>query len=119
MATNKNVTPEAVIAPETASAPDTAPVLETTVDQKQVEKETAKAAAAIRSEERVDIYIERAQGNDEPNLFVSVNGCNFILPKGQTSNVPKSVAREIERSRRAQRKYDQTVDQQKNAAESK
>lgn len=113
MAINKNE------AQDTVSKAETGAAKEGSVDQKQVERETAKAAAAIRSEERVDIYIERAQGNDEQNLFVSVNGCNFILPKGQTSNVPVSVAREIERSRRAQRKYDQTVDQLKKAAESK
>lgn len=59
--------------------------------------ETKKATG-----ERVDIFIPRAIGNDEPNLFVSVNGMNFILPKGQTSSVPKFVAEEIERSREAE-----------------
>ena len=62
--------------------------------------ETKKTKDA--AEERVDIYIPRAAGNDEPNLFVSINGKNYILPKGQTSSVPKHVAEEIERSRRAE-----------------
>jgi hypothetical protein len=60
--------------------------------------ETNKKAA----DERVAVFIPRAIGNDEPNLFVSVNGMNFILPKGQTSSVPKFVAGEIERSREAE-----------------
>ena len=48
--------------------------------------------------------------NEEPNLFVSVNGYNCLLPKGKTSLVPKSVAAEIRRARKAQQKLDETVD---------
>lgn len=70
------------------------------------EAKKAKDAA----EERVDIYIPRAAGNDEPNLFVSINGKNYILPKGQTSSVPKHVAEEIERSRRAEAALFQKMD---------
>lgn len=62
------------------------------------------------AEERVDIYIPRAVGNDDPNLFVSINGKNFVLPKGQTSSVPKHVAEEIERSRRAEAALFQKMD---------
>jgi hypothetical protein len=43
---------------------------------------------------RVDIFIERGYANDEPNLLVSVNGKNFLLPKGKTSTVPAYVADE-------------------------
>lgn len=75
-------------------------------------KKTEKA-----SEERVDIYIERAIGNDEPNLFVSVNGVNYVLPKGKTSSVPKHVADEIERSRKAQRMLDENIDRLLKAAQ--
>lgn len=70
------------------------------------EAKKAKDAA----EERVDIYIPRAVGNDEPNLFVSINAKNYILPKGQTSSVPKHVAEEIERSRRAEAALFQKMD---------
>lgn len=75
-------------------------------------KKTEKA-----SQERVDIYIERAMGNDEPNLFVSVNGVNYVLPKGKTSSVPKHVADEIERSRKAQRMLDENIDRLLKAAQ--
>lgn len=60
---------------------------------------------------RVDIYIERGYANDEPNLLVSVNGKNFLLPKGKTSTVPAYVADEINRSRRAQARRDQRVEE--------
>ena len=57
----------------------------------------------------VEIYIEKGYANDEPNLLVSVNGKNFLLPKGETSTVPAYVADEIKRSRRAQKRMDQHV----------
>ena len=60
--------------------------------------------------ERVDIYIERpASSKDDPNLFVSVNGRNFILPKGKTSSVPRYIYDEIVRSRIAQAHLDDTM----------
>ena len=52
--------------------------------------------------EREDIFIPKGYANDDPNLFVSVNGKNYILPKGKTSNVPKHVAEEIKRSLKAE-----------------
>lgn len=82
----------------------------------QIREESKAAQMSIRQEERVEIYIERANGQEEPNLFVSVNGYNCILPKGQTSLVPKSVAEEIHRARRAQQRLDATIDALKAAA---
>lgn len=77
----------------------------------------AEAKKNKDAEERAEIYIPRASGNDEPNLFVSVNGRNFLLPKGKTSSVPKYVADEIERARRAQTALDETIDRMLAAAQ--
>ena len=63
------------------------------------------------TEKRVDVYIPRGAANDDPNFYVSVNGENFILPKGKTSSVPEYVAREIERANRAQERLDEKVDE--------
>ena len=79
-------------------------------EKKNIREESLAAAENIRLEEREEIFIERAAANEEPNLFVSVNGYNCLLPKGKTSLVPKSVAAEIHRARRAQQKLDATVD---------
>ena len=79
-------------------------------EKKNIREEAAAAAEIIRLEDREEIFIERAAANEEPNLFVSVNGYNCLLPKGKTSLVPKSVAAEIRRARRAQQKLDATVD---------
>ena len=85
-------------------------------EKKNIHEETAAAAEDIRKEEREEIFIERALANEEPNLFVSVNGYNCLLPKGKTSLVPKSVAAEIHRARRAQQRLDETMDALKEAA---
>ena len=87
-----------------------------TVTQAQMRAEAAAAAEDLRAEEREEIFIERAAANEEPNLFVSVNGYNCLLPKGKTSLVPKSVAAEIHRARRAQQQLDATMDALKDAA---
>ena len=86
-------------------------------EKKNIREEAAAAAENIRLEDREEIFIERAAANEEPNLFVSVNGYNCLLPKGKTSLVPKSVAAEIHRARRAQQRLDATVDALKDAAQ--
>lgn len=86
------------------------------VTQAVLKAESAAAAENLRAEEREEIFIERAGANEEPNLFVSVNGYNCLLPKGKTSLVPKSVAAEIHRARRAQQQLDATMDALKDAA---
>lgn len=79
-------------------------------EKKNIREEAAAAAESIRQEDREEIFIERAAANEEPNLFVSVNGYNCLLPKGKTSLVPRSVAAEIRRARRAQQRLDETMD---------
>ena len=61
-------------------------------------------------EERVEVYIPKGYANDEPNLLVSVNGVNYVLPKGKTSMVPPHIAYEINRSRKAQERQDANID---------
>lgn len=57
-----------------------------------------------------EIFIDKSYANDDPNLFVSVNGKNYILPKGKTSKVPSFVADEIRRSRKAQTILDEKME---------
>lgn len=62
-------------------------------------------------QERVEVYIPKGYVNEEPNLFVSVNGVNYLLPRGSKSLVPQEVARELERSRRAQEALDKKIEE--------
>lgn len=48
---------------------------------------------------RVKIFVPRAASNrEDPNLFVGINGVNYLIPKGKTSEVPDFVAEEIRRA---------------------
>ena len=67
--------------------------------------------ASMPAEARVEVFIPKGYANDEPNLFVSVNGVNYLLPKGKKSLVPASGAAEIERSKRAAEKQDEKMEQ--------
>ena len=62
--------------------------------------------ATTNKEGYVDLFIPKGYVNDEPNHFISVNGKNFLLPKGKTSKVPDYVKEEYERSMRAQEALD-------------
>lgn len=74
------------------------------------EGETLQKAVPEEGEIRqddVDIFVERPQSaNDDPNLFVSVGGKNYLLPKGEYSRVPREVAHEIMRAQAAQQAMD-------------
>lgn len=61
------------------------------------------------TEERVELYVDRGN-SDDPNLFIGVNGVNYLLPRGKKSSVPKHVAEEYWRSQKAQNKADETID---------
>lgn len=60
---------------------------------------------------RVEVFIPKGYANDDPNFFVSVNGVNYLLPRGKKSMVPDFVAAEIERSKRAAEKQDEKMEQ--------
>ena len=57
---------------------------------------------AKAKDNRVEVFIPRAPGNNEANLFVGVNGVSFLLPRGKKSMVPDYVAAEIKRAEAAQ-----------------
>jgi len=59
-------------------------------------------AKTTKVDDREEIFVPRESGNTDPNLVIVLNGKNYVLPKGKKSLVPKAVAAEYERSRRAQ-----------------
>ena len=67
------------------------------------------------SDKRVEIFIPRQSDREDPNLFVGINGVNYLLPRGKKSMVPQSVAAEIERSGRAVELFYENVDGMKNS----
>ena len=62
-----------------------------------------------KANDRVEIFVPRVSGNTDPNLVIVINGKNYVMPKGKTSLVPKAVAEEWERKKRAQYKMDDAI----------
>ena len=61
-------------------------------------------------DDRVELSLPRGGDREDPNLFVAVNGVNYLLPRGKKSRVPRSVAEEIARAERARESLYETVD---------
>ena len=61
-------------------------------------------------EKRVEVFIPRGSDREDPNLFVGINGVNYLLPRGKKSRVPAAVAAEIERADLAADRFYQSVD---------
>ena len=61
--------------------------------------------------EKVEVFVPKGYVNEEPNLFVSVGGVNYLLPRGRTSLVLPAVAYELERSQKAQEALDRKIGQ--------
>lgn len=59
---------------------------------------------------RVEVFIPKGPANGDPNLFVSVNGVNYLLPRGKKSFVPPEIADEVQRSIEAQEALDAQID---------
>lgn len=99
---------------ETATAET---VAEETKQAAETEKETQTVAEeAPKKPAREKIFIPRGYANDDPNFFVSVNGVNYLLPRGKESEVPAHVAAEIRRAWKAQERLDERRDQMLEAA---
>ena len=55
---------------------------------------------------KVDLFIPRGPSIEDPNVIISVNGKNYVLPKGKTSKVPEFVKYEYERALKAKEAMD-------------
>jgi hypothetical protein len=66
-------------------------------------KEKIMAETTKKTTER--IFVDRGYGNEDPNVFISVNGKNYLLPRGQYSDVPVEVAEEYRRSQAAKENF--------------
>ena len=62
-----------------------------------------------KTDDRVELFIPRTSGNTDPNEVIVINGKNYVMPKGKTSLVPKAVAEDWERKKRAQYKVDNAI----------
>ena len=61
-------------------------------------------------EKRIEVFIPRGSDREDPNLFVGINGVNYLLPRGKKSKVPAAVAAEIKRADLAADRFYQSID---------
>lgn len=50
---------------------------------------------------KVKITLPKARGSEPKELFVGINGVNYLVPKGKQQEVPDFVAEEIRRAQAA------------------
>ena len=62
---------------------------------------------------RVELRIPRNSADEDPNVFISVNGKNFIVPRGQTVLVPPEIAEEYFRAEEAKESFITTIEDRK------
>lgn len=90
-----------------------------TEETKVEETKATEDTEAVKEEapKRVEVFIPRgSNANDDPNMFVSINGVNYLLPRGKKSTVPVEVAEEIARAARAQGILDEHIDEMRGAS---
>lgn len=62
-------------------------------------------------EDGVEVFVPPAGDREDNNLFVAVNGKNYLIPKGRVVTMPVEVATEYLRSLRAAAKFSDTKDE--------
>lgn len=60
----------------------------------------------MKNENRVEVFIPKGYAVEDPNVFVSINGAAYVLPRGKRVAVPTAVAEELHRAERAQQAWD-------------
>lgn len=84
---------------------------ETAVAENAATEDAVAETPAEKKDERVELFVPKGAANDDPNLFISVNGVGYLLPRGKKSMVPPHIKAEYERSVAAQSKMDERVDE--------
>ena len=56
---------------------------------------------AVIPEGYEEIMIPKADANEDKDLFIGINGENWLIPRGKKTAVPEYVAEEIRRSEEA------------------
>ncbi len=68
------------------------------------------ANTASTNNGKVTVSLPRARGDQPKELFVGINGVNYLIPRGKSVEVPDYVAEEIERAENAEAFMDEEKD---------
>lgn len=69
----------------------------------------ADASLTDTAFDMVELFIDRDPSDENPDIIIGINGKNWVMPRGETSVVPRYVADEYRRSVAAQYKADKTA----------
>lgn len=72
----------------------------------RVASKNDKEELYMKNENRVEVFIPKGYAVEDPNVFVSINGAAYVLPRGKRVTVPVAVAEELHRAERAQQAWD-------------
>jgi len=61
----------------------------------------------------VTVELPRARGSEAREVFVGVNGVNYLIPRGKAVEVPAFVAEELSRAAAAERFVDSDKDRRR------
>lgn len=76
-----------------------------------IDMEGVETVAVEDPNEKVTIRVPRIHPKEDPNLFVGINGKNYIIPRGKAVKVPRFVKEEIDRSEKAKDRFYETVEE--------
>ena len=76
-----------------------------------IDIEETETVAVEDPNEKVTIRVARIHPKEDPNLFVGINGKNYIIPRGKAVKVPRFVKEEIDRSEKAKDRFYETVEE--------
>lgn len=79
--------------------------------QDEEEREEPVRDPIAEANELVNIRLPKGSPKEDQNFYVAINGKSYLIPKGQTVQVPRFVKDEIERSQRAQEAFYAAVDE--------
>ena len=52
---------------------------------------------------KVPVYVQSSSAKDDPNVFIGVNGVNYVFPKDEEVMLPPEAAAEYHRAEKAKR----------------
>ena len=72
--------------------------------------ESAESARGGAKGKKVSITLPRAKSGEDREVFVGINGVNYLIPRGKEVEVPDYVAAEIRRAEDAEAYMDDEKD---------
>ena len=89
-------------------------------ETKKTAAETAAGGTTAESTaDIVELFVDRDPSDENPNMVIIINGKTWVMPRGESSKVPRYVYDEYQRAKKAQYKADKTAASMRGVKEAK